>query len=82
MSYGARILLNVIHNAVKSAPIKARCYQCRHMQAVPGNTHIACARPCDVVRGHPHGIANAWFLYPLLYDPTWMTVDCTTFEAR
>ena len=56
-----------------------RCHRCAHMEPVPGNTHISCTSPDPRVRGDAHGIRNGWFIYPLLFDPIWMTVPCTHF---
>ena len=58
------------------------CYQCKHMRAVPGNAHIRCANPDPKMKGHAHGIANGWFIYPSLFDPAWKNKDCANFEEE
>jgi hypothetical protein len=56
------------------------CHTCQHRREIARNCHIACAKPCPQVRGHPHGIANGWFFYPILFDPIWGE-GCTNYEA-
>lgn len=58
------------------------CYLCIHSRNVPGNTHIACAKPDPQMTGDPHGIRNGWFIYPLLFDPVWKTKMCSNFQAK
>lgn len=58
------------------------CRSCKHRENVPGNAHIQCRKPDVQMTGSPHGIRNGWFLYPLLFDPTWMTSTCRNFEPR
>ena len=58
------------------------CYSCQHRREVPGDCHIRCEKPDAKMKGHRHGIANGWFVYPLLYDPTWKTRWCGNFEAE
>lgn len=62
-------------------PMK-ECWSCQHRRAVPGNAHIACAKPDPDMTGNPHGIRSGWFIYPLLLDPTWKTKLCANFEAK
>ena len=33
------------------------------------------------VKGHPTGIRNSWFLWPVNFDPVWL-VSCDCFEER
>lgn len=79
----------VVHLAVRNGrvpsfngpgPTKTSCYQCIHARGVPGNAHIACAKPCATMTGHPHGIERGWFMYPVLFDPTWRTAECSNYE--
>lgn len=58
------------------------CYSCQHMRKVPGNAHIACANPDPEMTGHRHGIKNGWFIYPMLFDPTWKTAKCNNFQSK
>jgi len=60
--------------------VKNDCYNCVHKRNVPGNCHIECAKPDVDMTGNEHGIRNGWFMYPLLFDPVWMTVKCSNFE--
>ncbi len=32
--------------------------------------------------GDPHGIKEGWFMYPILFDPTWKTKKCYTFKKK
>ena len=34
-----------------------------------------------IVHGHPHGIRNGWFLWPVDFDPVWL-LDCNGYEAK
>lgn len=81
MKNSLMIMLNVLSNKKEGDYIEPRCSWCKHRREVPGNCHIACAKPCVQVTGHPHGIDNGWFMYPLLFDPVWMTTPCTTYES-
>jgi len=58
------------------------CNKCKHRRSVPGNTHISCAKPDPNMTGDPHGIKNGWFIYPILFDPTWMTKKCNNYETK
>ena len=58
----------------------AQCYQCAHRRNVPGNCHIACANPSEAMVGDEHGIRNGWWMYPMLFDPTWNTTICPNHE--
>ena len=58
------------------------CYFCKHRREVPGNAHIRCAKPDPKMSGHPHGVLNGWFIYPVLFDPTWKDRDCANFEEK
>ncbi len=56
------------------------CNVCKFKRNVPGNCHIQCVNPDREMKGNPHGIANGWFLYPMLFDPTWKAATCNNFE--
>ena len=58
------------------------CYACSKRREVPGNCHILCAKPDAKMKGHPHGISNGWFIYPMLFDPTWKTRMCANFKEN
>lgn len=60
----------------------SNCYDCAYKRAVPGNCHIQCTNPDPEMKGVPHGVKNGWFIYPSLFDPTWMAVECNNFKAR
>jgi hypothetical protein len=49
---------------------------------VPGNCHIACSNPDMHMTGNKHGIVNGWFFYPVLFDPIWMTKECSNYEEQ
>lgn len=56
------------------------CYACKHKRSVPGNAHIRCVNPDPDMKGHAVGLAGGWFIYPILFDPTWKERDCQNFE--
>lgn len=58
------------------------CHTCKYARAVPGNCHIACANPDPSVRGDPHGVRNGWFIYPWLFDPSWMVTECRHYLPK
>jgi len=60
----------------------SNCYDCKHKRAVMGDSHISCAKPDPEMTGHPQGIKRGWFIYPLLFDPCWMTKECINFEEK
>lgn len=33
------------------------------------------------IKGHPHGIRNGWFMWPVNFDPVWL-LSCDGFEAK
>lgn len=65
----------------KLTPSK-ECYSCIHKRNVPGDAHIACAKPDLGVRGNPHGINHGWFFYPVNFDPIWKETNCKNFENK
>jgi hypothetical protein len=58
------------------------CHSCEHKRTVPGDCHIQCAKPDPFMLGDKHGIANGWFLYPLIFDPIWKGKLCDNFEEK
>ena len=62
--------------------VKNDCYKCEHKRKVPGNCHIRCAKPDPKMTGYQHGIDKGWFIYPLLFDPVWMTKKCDNFQPK
>ena len=66
----------------KKRTMMNECYSCKHKRNVPGDCHVECAKPDPRMTGNPHGMANGWFIYPLLFDPTWKTKDCSNFEEK
>lgn len=58
------------------------CYSCKSKRNVPGNCHIRCNNPDSKMTGSQHGIDNGWFIYPMLFDPTWKTKLCSNYEKR
>lgn len=59
---------------------RTECWTCAHKRPIPGNAHIRCANPDPNMEGHPHGIKNGWFIYPLAFDPTWKMRECGNYE--
>lgn len=58
------------------------CWECVSKREVPGNAHIQCVNPDMKMTGDPHGIRNGWFMYPILFDPTWMTKRCDNYSPK
>ena len=58
------------------------CWTCKHKRTVPGNCHIACANPDPKMTGEAHAIRQGWFMYPVLFDPTWKTKWCDNREEK
>ena len=56
------------------------CYTCKHKRNVPGNAHIECKNPDPNMKGDSYGISQGWFMYPFLFDPTWMNCKCANYE--
>ena len=61
---------------------KKTCYNCQNKRNVPGDAHISCVNPDRAMTGHQHGIDKGWFMYPLNFDPTWMTKECNNFKEK
>ena len=58
---------------------RSECQKCVHKRNVPGNCHIECVKPDANMRGSLHGIKRGWFMYPILFDPTWKLRKCGNF---
>ena len=58
------------------------CWDCVNKREVPGNAHIRCVKPDAEMSGNEHGIKNGWFMYPLLFDPTWKEKLCNNYESK
>lgn len=61
--------------------VKNDCYNCEFRRNVAGNRHIKCVNPDTDMTGDEHGIRRGWFMYPLLFDPTWMTSKCKNYSS-
>jgi len=59
---------------------KLDCYKCIHKRNVPGDAHIRCNNVRAKVIGNSHGIAHGWFLWPINFDPVWLT-SCDGFSS-
>lgn len=57
------------------------CFKCNNKRNIPGNCHIACAKPDLEMTGDKYGRSQGWFSYPINFDPVWMTKACDNFEA-
>ena len=58
-----------------------KCWSCAYKKSIPGNAHIRCrfdwiGQKQIMPVGKEHGIRNGWYMFPLNYDPTWMTNNC------
>ena len=58
------------------------CYSCKHKRKVPGDAHIQCAEPDPNMEGDPYAMQRGWFMYPLIFDPTWKTKMCSNYAAK
>jgi hypothetical protein len=61
--------------------IRSECHHCEHRREVAGNAHIQCVKPDANMTGDQHGIRSGWFMYPLLFDPSWKTKKCSNYET-
>ena len=50
------------------------------MKRIIGNAHIKCIKPDPDMSGNEHGIRMGWFMYPIIFDPTWKEKDCSNYE--
>ncbi len=67
--------------AVEGPRVENNCHRCEFKREVPGDAHIECVKPDATMTGLPHGIREGWFMYPLVFDPVWMTSKCENFES-
>lgn len=67
-------------DSVDRAWTRKQCSNCKHKRRVPGNAHIACAKPDPAMKGDAHGIKNGWWYYPFLFDPVWNLTLCANHE--
>lgn len=75
------MIMAVSGSRAKEGPlVNNNCRKCVNRRDVPGNCHIECVNPDMTMTGDPHGIKQGWFMYPILFDPTWMTSECKNFE--
>ena len=58
------------------------CYTCKNRREVAGNAHIQCVKPDANMTGDQHGLKKGWFMYPMLFDPTWKTKMCSNYESN
>ncbi len=59
--------------------MKPDCYKCIHRLDIIGDCHSQCNNLQANVEGNPHGIKNDWFMWPLNFDPIWLT-SCDGFS--
>lgn len=60
----------------------SQCYSCVHKRTIPGDAHIQCVNPDDAMEGYPHGIRMGWWMYPVVFDPTWNLTICRNHKER
>jgi hypothetical protein len=65
--------------------VKKNCYSCSYRASVPGSCHSKCTfdfGKADIPTpvGNPHGIRSGWYMFPLNYDPVWMTEQCKAWS--
>jgi hypothetical protein len=66
-------------NILKLNKMKSNCYDCVHKLDVPGDAHSRCNNVNAKVDGHPQGIRNGWFMWPINFDPIWL-ISCDGFS--
>ena len=70
------------------------CYRCCYRRDLPHDTHSQCFHPSigrhreravlglvpDLIEvtAQAHGVGKGWFVWPLNFDPVWLT-SCTGF---
>lgn len=57
------------------------CGDCVHRRNNPGSAHSRCNNLNAKVTGNPFGIRRGWFMWPLNFDPTWLTA-CDGFSSN
>ena len=63
------------------------CYKCGYKGKNPGSAHIRCKYDWEkaklpMPKGNPHGIKHGWWIFPMIYDPTWMLGECPVFGTE
>ena len=63
------------------------CWECAYRGVVPGSAHSRCAFDWEksdlkMPKGDTHGGARGWYMFPLNYDPVWMTGECPAFSTQ
>jgi len=72
------------HRDLYSSEKKPNCSRCVYKKNVPGNSHIRCthSHPHEInVHGDIHGMQNGWFIFPILFDPTWL-LSCDGYSPK
>jgi len=64
-----------------------QCWSCAYRGENPGSAHIRCEfdwrkSANKPPTGHPHGIKNGWYIFPVNYDPTWMLDRCEEWTTE
>ncbi len=62
-----------------------KCRVCHYSRSIPGNCHLSCMRKFekleDIPASDPHGVASGWCMFPVNFDPVWLS-DCGAFDAK
>ena len=64
------------------------CFKCTYNDSIPGDAHKQCRYNWikDGKKGLPmfsaHGIKKGWVMFPLNFDPIWMTHECEAFSKE
>jgi len=63
------------------------CYKCGYKGKNPGSEHIRCKynwskSELSQPKGNPHGIKHGWWIFPIIFDPTWMIDNCPAFAIE
>lgn len=84
MNFDSLLMLAARGGAIpsKEGPsVNAKCRSCKHARSVMGSSHhLECMQPDLKVTGSPRGIRKGWFIYPVDFDPIWMTTECSNYE--
>lgn len=60
----------------------SRCnYVTNETQALMLSLDCFSLKPIEGMKFNQHGIANGWCIWPLNFDPTWVT-KCSYFETK
>ena len=62
--------------------VMRQCWGCGYKAPVAGSAHVQCVFDWDKAgldspSGDAYGISKGWFMFPAMYDPTWMTEKCS-----